>query len=64
VNDHDDRRQRLDRLESASHRYVAFCGLICFAGFFLIGWPTLIAWVGLAWGMDQFVQAMRGSNHD
>lgn len=60
MNHQDDRRQRLDQMESASHRYVAFWGVICLVAFFLLGWPALIAWVGLAWAMDQFVQVMRG----
>ncbi|MDB5342024.1 MAG: hypothetical protein JWP89_401 [Schlesneria sp.] len=59
--DQNERRQRLDRLEAASEKYVVFCGVICFVAFILLGWPALIAWAGLAWAMDQFCQAMRGS---
>jgi hypothetical protein len=58
-----ERDRKLAELEAASERYVAFCGVVCFVAFFLLGWPALIAWVDLAWGMDQFVQAMRGKSH-
>lgn len=57
-----ERDRKLAELEAASERYVAFCGVVCVVAFFLLGWPALIAWVGLAWGMDQFVQAMRGKS--
>lgn len=60
MGDYRNRRQRLNQLEEASDRYVAFCGVISLLAFFLLGWPALIAWVGLAWGMQQFCQAMRG----
>ena len=57
-----ERDRKLAELEAASERYVAFCGVVCVVAFFLLGWPALIAWVGLAWGMDQFVQTLRGSH--
>jgi len=61
VGDDHDRKQRLSQLEVSSERYVAFCGLICFVAFFILGWPMLIAWVGLAWGMQQYCHAMKGT---
>ena len=57
-----ERDRKLAELEAASERYVAFCGVVCLVAFVLLGWPALIAWVGLAWAMDQYVQAMRGSH--
>ena len=57
-----ERDRELAELEAASERYVAFCGVVCFVAFFLLGWPALIAWVGLAWAMNGFVQAMRDSH--
>ncbi len=54
------RQRRLNQLEASSHRYVAFCGVVGFFAFFFLGWPTLVAWVGLAWAMNQFVKAMCG----
>lgn len=61
MGDHEDRQRKLHQLEAASERYVAFCGVISLAAFLLLGWPALIAWGGLAWGMQQFCQAMRGT---
>jgi hypothetical protein len=55
-----ERRRKLAQLEESSERYVAFCGIVSLAAFLLLGWPALLAWVGLAWGMQQFCDAMRG----
>ncbi|TXG99690.1 MAG: hypothetical protein E6R08_01445 [Nevskiaceae bacterium] len=57
-----ERDRKLAELEAASERYVAFCGVVCVVAFFLLGWPALIAWVGLAWAMNGFVEAMRDSH--
>ena len=57
-----ERDRKLAELEAASERYVAFCGVVCLVAFFLLGWPALIAWVGLAWAMNGFVEAMRDSH--
>ena len=54
-----DRKRQLAELDESCKRYVSFCGVICFVAFFLLGWPALVAWVGLAWGMQQFRSAMR-----
>ncbi len=64
MDDDHERRRGLAGLEASSERYIAFCGVICLAAFFLLGWPALLAWVGLAWGMQQFCQAMQGRDHD
>lgn len=55
-----DRQQRLGRLERSSQQYVAFWGLVCLVGCLFFGWPMLIAWAGLAWAMNEYVQVMRG----
>ena len=60
MGDADNRQRRLARMEESKNRYVAFWGVVCFVAFFLLGWPALIAWVGLYWAMDQFMQAMQG----
>lgn len=48
-------------MEETSQRYVMFWGMVCFFGFFLLGWPALIAWAGMAWWMSLFVKAMKGT---
>ncbi|MDB5336614.1 MAG: hypothetical protein JWN70_2233 [Planctomycetaceae bacterium] len=63
MGDDQERKRRLGQLDESCERYVSFCGVICFFASFLLGWPALVAWVGLAWGMQQFRDAMRdGSN--
>ena len=42
-------------------RYVGFWFCVCLASVFLIGWPVILAWVGLAWGMYQVCTALQGN---
>ena len=65
VGDSQDRERKLAQLEASSERYVAFWGIISLVASFVLGWPALLAWVGLAWWMQQFCQGMRGKapNH-
>ena len=55
---HDSRR---DGCERFCERYVSFWMFVCFAAFFFIGWPALLSWAGLAWGMYVFLKIFFGS---
>ena len=53
---------RRSDLEAFCNQYVGFWAIVCFMAFFFIGWPTLLAWVGLAAGMRIFGEALSGSS--
>ena len=47
--------------EDFCERYVSFWMFVCLAAFFFLGWPVLLSWAGLAWGMYFFVKILFGS---
>jgi len=51
------KRRELDQF---CDRYISFWLLICLAAFFLIGWPMLLAWIGIVWGMRLYKKIMLG----
>ena len=42
-------------------RYVCYWMFVSLAACFLVGWPVIISWVGLAWGMHVFLKIFFGS---
>jgi hypothetical protein len=55
----DDRRRNL---EMFCDQYVSFWAFACILASFFVGWPALLAWVGLAAGMRVFGEALGGSS--
>lgn len=53
----DDRRHQA---EIFCHRYVGFWLVICLVGFCFLGWPMLMAWPLILWGMWNFLNAFFG----
>ena len=53
-----DRRRNL---ESSCIRYVVFSFCVSLLLFHFVGWPSLLAWVGLAWSMYQVCAGLQGS---
>ena len=48
-------------LEKFCERYVAFWAFACILASFFVGWPAILAWVGLAGGMRVFRDVLVGS---
>jgi hypothetical protein len=55
----DDRRRDLNVF---CDQYVSFWAFACILAFFFVGWPALLALVGLAGGMRVFRDALGSSN--
>lgn len=61
IPEHDISRTR-EYMESAVTRQLAFWAIICLAGGYLLGWPLILTWFGIAWGMRFFLVLMFGES--
>ena len=59
-----DRRRKSSKqrgLENYCERYVAYWMFVCLAAVIFLGWPAIVSWAGLAWGMHFFLKVLFGS---
>jgi hypothetical protein len=42
-------------------RYISYWGFVCLVAFLLLGWPAIVAWVGLLMAMNAFRDAVLGN---
>jgi hypothetical protein len=54
----DQSSHRKTEAEGFCYRYLSFWLIIALVGFPFLGWGTLIAWLGLAWGLLTFLRAL------
>ena len=50
-------------IERFCDQYVCFWAFACILASVFVGWPAILAWVGLAGGMRVFRDALNSSNH-
>ena len=58
-----DRRRKTSKqrgLENYCERYVAYWMFVCLAAVIFLGWPAIVSWAGLAWGMHVFLKIFFG----
>lgn len=56
--DYDYRRHQFDR---DCDRYISYWGLVSLVVFLFLGWPVIVAWVGLLMAMNAFRDTVLGN---